>query len=184
MEKWAKVNGFEGYEVSDMGRIKSLDRVVKTKKGSRKIEGKMLRLTLQPHGYLTVDLCVNNTHNQRRVNRLIAEIFIPNPDNKPQVNHINGVKIDNRVSNLEWATSKENNVHAFNSGLNSNEAKRKAIVCSNKMVFESSYKAAEWLNITFFSGNKLVKNLASKIRCACNGYQKIAYGFSWSNKLD
>lgn len=184
MERWKKIKGFEGYEISDFGRVRSLDRVIKTKKGTRTIRGKILKLNYNKNGYVYIDLCIGNIHKMKRIHRLVAESFIENPENKDQINHKNGIKTDNRASNLEWATSSENNIHAFETGLNSNEQKRKPIYCSNGMQFISSYDAAEWINMELFKGKKLTKNIASKIRSCCNGFQKVAYGFIWRNKLD
>jgi hypothetical protein len=71
----------------------------------------------KPDGYLGISLCHKGKTFQRSIHRLVALAYIPNPENKSQVNHINGIKSDNRVENLEWVTSHENSKHAFALGL-------------------------------------------------------------------
>jgi hypothetical protein len=78
--------------------------------------GKKLKGSMR-EGYIRLDSSYNNKRIQYSIHRLVAELYIPNPENKPEVNHINGVKTDNRVDNLEWNTSKENTQHAINNNL-------------------------------------------------------------------
>lgn len=119
--QWKEIKGFEGYyEVSDIGTVRSVDRVVyDIKARARKLRGKELKLceaidnTRNTEGYYVVNLRKNGTSNVRFVHRLVAEAFIPNPNNLPTINHKNGNKHDNTVSNLEWATFSENNTHAL-----------------------------------------------------------------------
>lgn len=107
IEEWRPVPGYEGlYEVSSYGRVRSLDRYVKTCYGSYRLhKGKVLSPGIRPDGYLVVSL----QYRMFRVHRLVAEAFIPNPDNLPQVNHKDEDKSNNRFDNLEWCDSKYNN---------------------------------------------------------------------------
>ena len=121
MIEWRPVKGFEGlYEVSNLGQVKSLN--YNRTKGT-----KILKLGMGTNGYLRVNLYKNGKGYAKKVHRLVASAFIPNIDNKPQVNHIDGDKTNNRASNLEWVTGKENINHAYNTGLHviTEETKRK-----------------------------------------------------------
>lgn len=105
LEEWKPVCGYEGfYEVSTEGRVRSLPRAT--------TNGGILKPIYSKDGYASVHLSREGHDKIKRINRLVAEAFIPNPENKPEVNHINGVRDDNRLCNLEWATTSENNLHA------------------------------------------------------------------------
>lgn len=99
MEQFKRINGFEDYYISSWGRVYS------TK------VGKFLNPFLCGRGYLKVDLHINGKRTHKKVHRLVAEAFIPNVDHKPQVNHIDGNKLNNSVTNLEWCTNQENVQH-------------------------------------------------------------------------
>lgn len=108
-EIWLPVVGFEGfYEVSNMGRVKSLSN-----KGTTNI---IKATTINNGGYVTIRLAKNKKEMGKLVHRLVAEAFIPNPDNKATVNHIDSNRINNNLDNLEWTTYSENLKHAFKYG--------------------------------------------------------------------
>lgn len=107
-EEWRDVVGYEGlYQVSNFGRVKSF----------HKDKVKILKFGVSPFGYLRVVLCKDFNKKNRPIHILVAQAFIPNPENKPQVNHIDGNKQNNCVENLSWVTSAENIAHAFDMGL-------------------------------------------------------------------
>lgn len=105
--------------MSSIGRIKRHERISfsDTRGWHRPIKMKILKLKPNRRGYIRVHLSIKNIKFQVSAHRLVALSFIPNPDNKPHINHKNGVKDDNRIENLEWVTCSENNFHAHRTGL-------------------------------------------------------------------
>ena len=151
-EIWKDIEGYEGlYQVSNFGNVKSLARIVHSKKRSDyKIKEKILKQSDTTTGYKKVELHKDNEKRKSfKVHRLVAQAFIPNPENKREVNHIDGNKHNNNVNNLEWVTSSENKIHAFKMNLNptkrdldENEIIR--MYCEEKM---SIHQIAKELNI-------------------------------------
>lgn len=110
-EEWRDVSGYDApYQVSSLGRVKSLPR----KKGTK---GKVLSPGMNTSGYEVINLLQDGRYRTRTVHRLVAIAFIANPENKRCVNHKDGDKTNNSIDNLEWATHKENTRHAFDTGL-------------------------------------------------------------------
>lgn len=108
-EIWKDVKGYEGmYKVSSYGRVYSLTRERFNAKEGRIYKGRMLKPNVQKYGYKCAALLSDGEHKLKKIHRLVAEAFIPNPDNKPTVDHIDGNPSNNRVDNLRWATVKEN----------------------------------------------------------------------------
>lgn len=116
-EEWRDIKGWEGYySVSNLGNIKSHEREIHYRDGrTYKYKESLLTLCYDRGGYLMAVLKRRTIDKVKTIkaHRIVAEAFIPNPQNKPQINHKNGVKTDNRVDNLEWCTQAENNLHNF-----------------------------------------------------------------------
>jgi phage RecT family recombinase len=117
-EIWINIKDYEElYKISNCGRIKNLERKIKKWNGFRTHKEKIIKQFFSEDGYLRVQLWKNGENKKYQVARLVGESFIPNIDNKPEINHRNGIKTDNRATELEWATHKENISHSINSGL-------------------------------------------------------------------
>lgn len=140
-EIWRDVKDYESlYAVSSFGRMKSYDREVLQSYGVKVIlKGKIFKQS-KINGYRAAGLVKDGKRKTVRLHILIAQAFLPNPENKPQVNHKNGIKWDNRVENLEWATPSENGKHAYRSGLNhvSEYQKIKTSQCTRGSLQQSS----------------------------------------------
>jgi hypothetical protein len=120
-EVWKDIEGYEGYyQVSNLGRVRSLDRIVPHKIYKfMNAKGKILCPGKVGVGYYTVALCNNSKPKSMFIHRLVAEAFISKTSKTNDVNHKNGIKTDNRLENLEWCTRSENTLHAFTIGLKS-----------------------------------------------------------------
>lgn len=153
-EVWKDIKGYEGkYQVSDTGKVRSLDY-------HRQEKVKELALK-NSRGYYIVGLTMFSKKKFYSVHRLVANAFIPNGQNLPQVNHIDCNKANNNVSNLEWVTEKENTIHAIGNGLfavsqqklkEANVKRRKAVLAieiksGNKIFFESTRRLSMMLDI-------------------------------------
>lgn len=163
IEEWRpidieEVKGF--YEVSNTGRVKRLKRAVVSETGRRMtLKEKQRALVPDAKGYLNVKLNNKKFHKTMKVHRLVAMAFIENPENKPQINHKDGIKTNNCVENLEWVTNHENALHGYGIGLfdKANELKKTNLLGNKngnkkievirkkdnqKFIFESGLKAS------------------------------------------
>ena len=146
MKKWMKF-----YDVTPSGEVKSLDREYVDSQGRRRrVESKVLKTSLDRYGYEKVTLRCHGYVLNTTVGRLVAEKYIPNPENLPQVNHKNENKLDNRVENLEWCTAKYNSTYGTRTE-RSGMSRSKPLVAidyeHNEEYFSSACKAAETLSL-------------------------------------
>lgn len=177
-ELWKDIHGFEGkYQISNMGRVKSCDRILPHNvHGTWHIRERILKPHFTGPGhsiYLTVSLHLGNGKMKAfRVHRLVAEAFIPNPLNLPQVNHIDGNKYNNTVDNLEWVTGLENVSHAWSNGLCKNilKAKQRPVINLDTNERFNSIADAE----RSFNGS------IGTISHALNGKHERAHGYRWA----
>lgn len=167
MEVWKDIQGYEGlYQVSNQGRVKSLERRTQTRVCHEKIMNSQFDTR-----YLFVRLSKDGKKRNLLIHRLVANEFIPNRDGCPYVNHINGKKTDNRVENLEWCTPSENTVHAI-----VNDIKR----LPNKSVVQCDLQGntiREWESIKEASVSLKINR--SNIGSCCNRKRNKAGNYTW-----
>lgn len=182
-EVWKDIYGYEGlYQVSNYGRVKSVEKIVKGKSGSERLLKEMiLKQREDKGGYLIVSLCKEGKVKLHKVHRLVAKAFIPNLENKPTVDHINGNKKFNVVWNLRWATYKEQQnfedqdvKERQTKALTNHKAFSKAVLQidkdTNEVIKEFPSLSQVYRETGFAQGN---------ISKCCNGKYKQMYGYIW-----
>ena len=139
-EVWKDIPDYEGsYQVSDIGRVRSVDRVITFKNGGkRKHEGKVLKPCVNSSGYEQLGLYNDTGRNNKTIHRLVLETFKPHVNMVDlQVNHIDGNKLNNHLTNLEWVTGRDNTLHAYDLGLINRKGERNpSAILSNADVLE------------------------------------------------
>jgi hypothetical protein len=145
---WLDVPGYEGfYQINRSGIIRGVCRLVVLVNGKlREVPERLIKPRINNRGYLAVRLSRNGETKTKFIHKLLAQAFIPNPDNKPFVNHKNGIKTDIKLENLEWVTHSENIQHAYNTGLISPKGKLIIDKCSGRM-FVNIHEASCIYNI-------------------------------------
>lgn len=187
-EIWKDIPNYEGYyQVSNMGRVKSLNRVIVMKNGvSRKTKGLILKQKYEERtGYLIATLYKKHKRKDVLVHRLVAQTFIVNSENKRQVNHINEDKTDNRVENLEWMTAKENSNHGTrNERIKNTQIKNGYIKKMSQPILQYDLEGnliKEWESAREAGRNGFDRSSIAK---CCKGKQKIHKGFVWEYKSE
>ena len=147
------INNFENYAISNYGNIKNVKN------------NKLLKPSKNTNGYLEYTFCQNGIKKTFRIHRLVGLYFIPNPNNKPYINHKNGIKTDNHVDNLEWCTAKENDNHARMTGLKNQNKPILAeeLSTGNKIVFNSVSEAGALLGINKGTISKVLHNKRNQV---------------------
>lgn len=174
-EIWRDVPGYEEmYAISTWGRVKSLARFRKGKAGKPVRVHEKFRKVFFENGYPVVGLMKNSIGKKFGVHRLIALAFIPNPENKPEVNHKNGKKWDFRIKNLEWATRKENAEHASKTGLLPGRTRKPGKKLNDEMVADIRMLLAAGMSR---------KEIAEFFEVSVFAITDIAIGRTWSPAL-
>lgn len=189
METWKDIEGYEGiYQVSDSGIVRSMKRTYYDSNGFlHNIKSRILKPATNKYGYLQVGLSLNCKINSYTIHTLVAKAFIPNPENKPTVNHVDGNKLNNNKTNLEWATKSEQAIHSLKTGLRT---------MPNAWIgkFGSKHGASKKV-IQYRLNGELIKEYDSIIEAAnenninptlisgvCKGKKKTSGGYIWKYK--
>ncbi len=168
--EWKDIIGFEGsYQISNFGEVKSLPRYIQRRISMQLIKGRILKPYKRDIGYLQVLLHLDGKPYRFAVHRLVAAAFIDNMEKKFEVNHKNGIKDDNHVSNLEWATRLENNSHAIENGFFDLELRRKNAQITIKKAIEAAAN----------SHRKITNDVKAEIRSGYNRRYKKNYRNAW-----
>lgn len=177
-EIWKDIEGYEGYyQVSNLGRVKSLERsYIGPHNSIHFVKERILKPEIQWNGRLQVRLSKGCQLRAFKVHRLVAIAFIPNPDNKPYINHLDCDPTNNIVDNLEWCTPKENSQYA--SKLGRQKGKENAMKYCAKAVIATNLQTGE--EIYFESQKEAMHKLnTTKVNQVCRGKQKSSKGYTF-----
>ena len=163
--EWEPIKGFDGYFINELGEVKS----VKSFKGTQE---KILKGSKNQQGYKTISLMKNGKMYTKTLHRLLANTFIPNPNNLPCINHIDGNILNNSLDNLEWCTYGHNEKEAYRLGLKKSRIKPKKVIKLSKDL--KILKIYDSLN-SVKKDNYSVGNIGE----VCNHNRKTAYGYVW-----
>lgn len=175
-EEWRTVPNWDLYEISNYGRLRSKDRIVRDNKGQYLKKGRLLKPVKDKYGYYTFWLKQDGKEKNMKIHRLVAFAFIPNPDKKPCINHIDNNPSNNRVDNLEWCTMKENTAWMIKQG---RFKRTKQWLDRLHKSQEPIYKAVKGTNIE--TGEILIFNSVNSVRekgfqpscvCVCCKHKK------------
>ena len=184
-EVWKWIDGYENmYQVSNLGRVRSVDRYVYCEVSPNKLQhlfGKVLKIRTDKKGYATVGLCKDGKQKVGKIHRLVAQAFIPNPLNLPQVNHIDGDKTNNNMFNLEWCDNSYNQKHAWKYGLQPNYEESNGRGRPARAVAMLDLNTGEILRTfkTLASAGRETKINQFNIRTVCVGDRNHAGGYGW-----
>jgi hypothetical protein len=162
-EEWRDIEGYPGYKVSSLGNVRGK-------------QGFNLSLCVGSVGYYVVNLCRDSGQKQFKIHRLVAEAFIPNPDNLPFINHKDGVKTNNLPSNLEWVTPLGNVTHALRVGLTKSGAKH-----NNTMPVQATPVNGHVGHVFFGTVQLRIAGFnQGNVSNCCTGRNQTHYGYRWS----
>ncbi|MEO1690729.1 MAG: NUMOD4 domain-containing protein [Cyanobacteria bacterium J06631_6] len=180
-EVFVDIPGYEGYyQVSNYGKVRSLDRVIKEKTGkTQTLKGRVLKLRINPGGYYYIGLGKNGTKATFAIHQLVAQAFIPNPYNKKTVNHLDGNKLNNSVANLEWCTYSENLEHAYKTGLR--RAVKSSEVASKNYKRKLTEQQVREIKRLLARGNLTHREIAKKFSVARSTITEIKSGRRWKH---
>lgn len=178
MEIWKDIPGTNGhYQISNLGRVKSNSFMRSNGHSFYLQKGRILKPFMEKCGHLKIGLRINGKSCKFKVHRLVGMAFIPNPENKPEIDHINTNTLDNRVENLRWVTSKENHANPLTKQHVIDTRKRINYKYFKPVIALSSDKQIEFNSIK--DASLKLKICSAHISSCCKGKRKTAGGYKW-----